>query len=214
MPSELLYSEQGHPQLHRVLRDPSASPWLPAGMGHHHLSGQPVPLPHHPYHKNLSKAFCSQPVLQGRCSIPQITLWASCGGTPTDPRLSCTEDSTSGHSTPRAGPCSQLGAVEAKLSHATACTVTLQLSLSFEQKAACCQQRLPKQLRLFIVLMKFPMCCCRGLGSAPAEGCCSQKHPQPHLPRTPPQVSASHLGSCKTSESPQKEEAWGKTHPE
>ena len=100
MPSELLYAEQGHPQLHRVLRDPSASPWLPAGMGHHHLSGQPVPLPHHPYHKNLSKAFCSQPVLQGRCSIPQITPWASCGGTPTDPRLSCTEDSTSGHSTP------------------------------------------------------------------------------------------------------------------
>lgn len=103
----------------------------------------------------------------------------------------------SGHSTPRAGPCSELGAVEAKLSHATACTVTLQLSLSFEQKAACFQQRLPKQLRLFIGLMKFPMCCCRGLGSAPAEGCCSQKHPQPHLPRTPPRSLPHTWGAVK-----------------
>ena len=50
-------TEQGHPQLHRVLRDPPASPWLHAGMGHHHLSGQPVPLPHHPYPKRASSIY-------------------------------------------------------------------------------------------------------------------------------------------------------------
>jgi len=46
-------TEQGHPQLHQVLRAPPAWPWLSAGMGHRHLSEQPVPVPHHPYHKKL-----------------------------------------------------------------------------------------------------------------------------------------------------------------
>ena len=46
-------TEQGHPQLHQLFRAPPAWPWLSAGMGHHHLSGQPVPVPHHPYCKTL-----------------------------------------------------------------------------------------------------------------------------------------------------------------
>ena len=36
-----------------------------------------------------------------RCSIPWIFLWPSSGHTPTGPRLSCTEDPTSGHSIPK-----------------------------------------------------------------------------------------------------------------
>ena len=34
-------SSQGHPQLHQVLRSPPR-PWVPAGPGHHQLSGQPM----------------------------------------------------------------------------------------------------------------------------------------------------------------------------
>jgi len=39
----------GIPTAPSVLR----APWLSARMGHHHLSGQPVPVPHHPYLKRL-----------------------------------------------------------------------------------------------------------------------------------------------------------------
>ena len=52
-PVQLNCTEQGPQQLHRVLRAPSSLTLSVPGMGHHHLSGQPVPVPHHPYCKKL-----------------------------------------------------------------------------------------------------------------------------------------------------------------
>jgi len=42
-------NEQGHLQLHQVLRAPSSLTLGGPRDGIHHLSGQPVPVPHHPY---------------------------------------------------------------------------------------------------------------------------------------------------------------------
>ena len=51
---QLSYSEQGHLQLHQVVQSP-IQPDLEflQGGAIHHLSGQPVPVPHHPHCKKL-----------------------------------------------------------------------------------------------------------------------------------------------------------------
>jgi len=65
-PVQLPCTEQGHLQLHQLLRA-----WLVVqpdlgylwGWGVHHLSGQPVPEPHHPYGKNYFPYILSRSTL-------------------------------------------------------------------------------------------------------------------------------------------------------